>query len=469
MADISTDRNGNRRLRFYELCGGERVRKGFRIGKLDKKTAERLCEDVEALLVAKMTGQPMHPSIAERIGRLGTHFRKKLEGAGLLAPLEPQKPKATLEAFLSAYIEGRGDLKASTKDNLAQAKAALIEFFGARTALADITPGGADDFRLWLQTKRKRPLATNTANRLCSRAKQFFRHAFRKRLIAENPFADMRGLAVRGNPERLRNISPETTDRLLAACPDSDWRLLIVLCRYGGMRPSEACSLRWEHVDWERSRIRVQCKKTEHHQGREWREVPIFPELKQQLIESWDAAPEGSDMVIRRYRKHKNLRTEFYRLMERAGIEKYPKPFQNLRSTRETELMRRFPEHVVYRWLGNTQQVAREHYLQVTDEDFQRAVALNAEPVEAARSGGGCPSLDGVAISGPKSGPERAGTDGLGRNRAKPTRPSSEEMSGPDESSRSSALGADQRTGEGSSPSRIRTYNLAVNSRSLYR
>ncbi len=34
----------------------------------------------------------------------------------------------------------------------------------------------------------------------------------------------------------------------------------------------------------------------------------------------------------------------------------------------------RFPIHVVTAWLGNTPEIARKHYLQTTDEHFQRAL-----------------------------------------------------------------------------------------------
>ena len=59
----------------------------------------------------------------------------------------------------------------------------------------------------------------------------------------------------------------------------------------------------------------------------------------------------------------------------RAGLRPWTKLFQNLRSTRETELCDRFPEHVVCKWIGNSRAVAAEHYLQLTDEHFARAAA----------------------------------------------------------------------------------------------
>jgi hypothetical protein len=61
------------------------------------------------------------------------------------------------------------------------------------------------------------------------------------------------------------------------------------------------------------------------------------------------------------------------RIIGRAKIKPWPKLFQNLRSTRETELAEMYPLHVVCAWIGNSQPVAAKHYLQVTDEHFASA------------------------------------------------------------------------------------------------
>jgi hypothetical protein len=48
--------------------------------------------------------------------------------------------------------------------------------------------------------------------------------------------------------------------------------------------------------------------------------------------------------------------------------------FHNLRASRQTELEETFPSHVVCQWIGNSPQVARKHYLQVTDDHIERAI-----------------------------------------------------------------------------------------------
>ncbi len=155
---------------------------------------------------------------------------------------------------------------------------------------------------------------------------------------------------------------------------------------FGGLRcPSEVLALTWGDVDWGRSRLRVPSAKTEHIEGREFRWIPLFPELRCELGALWDQLLDGTPgtaQIITRYRSvQQNLRRTLEKIIRRAGLRPWPKLFQNLRSTRETELAESFPIHVVCDWIGNTQAVSTKHYLQVTDDHFERAAALQ-NPVQ---------------------------------------------------------------------------------------
>ena len=297
----------------------------------------------------------------------------KLVAAGLVPPRE----NSTLSVFLEKYLKDRTDIKPSTRTNLEQVQRNLLEFFGADKPLRAITPGDADQFRIFLLDQ----LAENTVRRNCGRAKQFFRAAQRSRLIAENPFADMRGCGVKANPSRFHFITREEAQKVLDACPDAQWRLIFVLARFGGLRvPSELLGLRWVDVDWDRCRLTIHSPKTEHHEGKGTRQIPIFPELRPYLDEVYEQCDTGLDWIINQYRHgNANLRTRLEWIIKRAGLTPWGKPFQNLRSTRETELAQTYPIHVVCQWIGNTAAVAAKHYLQVTDSDFDRASESNAK------------------------------------------------------------------------------------------
>ena len=214
--------------------------------------------------------------------------------------------------------------------------------------------------------------------------------ALRKRLILENPFADMKGIAVRENKSRDFFITRDMATAVLNACPDTEWKLLFALARFGGLRtPSEPLTLRWSDVDWERSRIRVSSVKTAHHEGHAERWVPMFPELKPLLEQAFDEAADGAEYVINRYRSgNTNLRTFMHRIIRRAGLTPWGKTFQNLRSSRQTELVaERYDIQDVCDWLGNSPAVALRHYLQRNDAGYKRAIGCEGAAHIQAQSG----------------------------------------------------------------------------------
>ena len=301
----------------------------------------------------------------------------KLAAVGLI----PKREAATLGAFLDRYVAMRADVKGTTATVYGHTRRCLVEFFGADKPLREITRGDAEAWRINLIDKEK--LADNTVRRRSGIAKQFFRHALKHRLIVENPFSDLTA-AVKSNSGRFYFVTREEAQKVLDKCPDAQWKLLFALSRFGGLRcPSEHLSLTWGDIDWEDNRMTVHSPKTEHHEGKESRVVPLFPELRPYLADVFDLAEEGTENVITICRNgNKNFRTRMHKIIKRAGLTPWPKLFQNLRSTRQTELEEIFPSHVVCAWIGNSEAVARRHYLQVTDDHFQRADTGAPEAVQ---------------------------------------------------------------------------------------
>lgn len=124
----------------------------------------------------------------------------------------------------------------------------------------------------------------------------------------------------------------------------------------------------------------IHSSKTEHHEGKATRTMPIFAELRPYLEAAWDQSDSETEHVITRYRSaNSNLRTQLQRIIKRAELESWPKLFHNLRSTRQTELEEVFPSHVVCAWIGNSESIARKHYLQVTDDHFEKAAQNPAQ------------------------------------------------------------------------------------------
>ena len=376
MASISSDSKGNRTIQFI---AGDGKRRTIRLGKMTIKDAREIKTKVATLNGAAIAGTGWDPVTAAWVGSRKSTLYDKLAKVGLV-PKRAEPEKATLGPFIDGYLKKRTDIKPQTRVNLQQVRRNLVEFFGENKSLAAVTDGDADEFRLFLKAK----LGENTVRRRCGRARQLFQAAVKRRLIASNPFGGMKGIAVQANAERFYFVTRADASKVMDACPDAQWRLIFALSRFGGLRcPSEHLALRWGDIDWERGRMTVRSPKTEQYEGKESRVVPIFPEVRPHLEQVFNEAEPGTEFVITRYRDaNSNLRTYFERIIRKAGLQPWPKLFQNLRSTRETELAESFPIHVVCKWIGNSQAVAKEHYLQVTDVHFEAACSALHNPVQ---------------------------------------------------------------------------------------
>jgi integrase len=372
MASVSTDSAGLRRILFVN---GDGDRKAIRLGKVPVKLANEIKLKIQILNNAKILNLPLDIETAIWVTKVGEELHAKLAAVGLVEPRVQAEP-TTLGPFLRDYIESRTDVKPRTRINFEQAESRMVEFFGENRRLVDITPAEVDRWCIAL----KQRYAEATAARTIKRARQFFTAARRGRLVESNPFEDVKPGSMH-NPERLHFVTPEDAIRLIDAAPCADWRAIIALVRFGGLRcPSEPLALAWSDIDWGRGRFLVRSPKLEHTTSKGKRWVPLFPELRPYLEDLFESAPPGAVHVITRYRDAgQNLRTTFEKIIDRAGLLSWPRLFQNLRASRETELAGKFPLHVVAAWIGNSTPVAAKHYLSVTDADFDRAIGGGAE------------------------------------------------------------------------------------------
>lgn len=313
----------------------------------------------------------------------------KLAAVGLVEP----RVNSTLGNFLDAYLGGRKDLKPNSLIVYGHTRRTLVGFFGDDKPLRAITE---DDAKAWRQYLVDQGLSEATVCKRCGNAKVFFGVAVKRKLIADNPFTELESGSV-ANKSRQYFLKPEDAQKVLDACPDAEWRLIFALCRYGGLRcPSEVLVLRWDDVDWEDGRLHITSPKTERYEGRGSRDIPMFPELRTALMDVFDQADEGAEFCITRYRgANVNLRTQFERIIRRAGLTAWPRLFQNLRATRESELAAIYPLHVVTAWIGNTARIAEKHYLQVPPEFFQQGAENPVGSGKSAQTPAQYPAVQG--------------------------------------------------------------------------
>jgi integrase len=359
-------KKGAARIQFSHPLHG---RQTLRLGKVDKATANDVKVHVERLLAAIRAGIALNDDTRVWLGRLSDEFHSKL---ATLSLIEQRGERALiarpLGAFIDQYVATRAKLKPNTLRNLSQSRRILCNHFGEDRDIRTITSGDADDYR---EALLRNDYSAATTAREIKRARQFFNYAKRKEFVATNPFEGIKA-GKQTNRSRLYFVDSGLAARVLEACPDNEWRLIFALSRYQGLRcPSETLALKWSDVHWGaegQDYLIIRERKTKE------RIVPIFPETRRFLLAAQEAAATGENYVIQRYRgPNSNLRTQFLRILNKAGITPWPRPFHNLRSSRETELMDHYPPHAVQEWIGNSEKVAREHYLQITPDLCRRA------------------------------------------------------------------------------------------------
>lgn len=381
MASISRQANGRRTIQFV---GADGRRRSLRLGKVSQRDADAIKTKVEAILSARLSGQALDAETSRWLGIVDPVIQDRMAQVGLISAITT-RAKATVGPFLKEYVNRRIDVKPATKEVWSQVTRNLCEHFGEARSLATITEGDAEEFKLFLI---KSGLASTTVHKRLQFARMFFRAAMKHKLIPANPFAEVTAKAVL-QQDRQRFVTREEITKLFEVC-DPTWRTIVALGRFGGLRcPSEVLSLRWQDVDWNLGRIVVQSPKTEHHPGKATRTIPLFPELRPILEEAFVLASDGAEYVVGGAYRQKantnggwrncNLRTQLERLLKRAGLKPWPRLFHALRASRETELAKDFPIHVVTSWLGNTPRIALKHYLQVTDADFEQANSCGAD------------------------------------------------------------------------------------------
>ena len=94
-------------------------------------------------------------------------------------------------------------------------------------------------------------------------------------------------------------ISPEDAERLLAACPDAEWRLLVGLSRYGGLRcESEVLRLTWSDVLWDQNKLVIHASNDALNSVAQGRLVAAgIPGAEYHQVESNNHVPLPSDPV----------------------------------------------------------------------------------------------------------------------------------------------------------------------------
>jgi len=368
MASINRRPKGHKWIQFTFNSKRHTVR----LGKVSERIAREAMMRIEDLITAKQVGEINAVATAWLQG-VSSKIRDRLASCGLCDPVKVMTVGQLCDAFLESL-----DVAGGTRVNIGVVVNNARQFFTEGKSFREITPADAKAFRAWVRDHGRvvgdGPLADTTVGRRCMQVKQIFNFAIDSRWLSRNPFEGMGGWVIT-NREKDCFVDLETFGQVMSASPDTELRLAFALNRLAGLRcPSEIINLEWSDVLWDQDLIVVRSPKTKRHEGGKMRKVPIFKDLRPWIQEHYDAASDCEPRIFTKYRMSSaGFNNKLERILRRIGIAMWPKPFMNMRASRETELMEEFPIQVVAAWMGHSPKIALMHYAQVKDSHMKKA------------------------------------------------------------------------------------------------
>lgn len=360
-------------VRFYR--DARRFKITLPIG-MSRAQVDELARVVVALNDAAKYAEEPPRRVAQYLATAPRIVLEKLAAVGLI---QIERALDLQEAATAYLARAERELKPRTLIIRRAAFRRLVDFFGAARAVSSITPVDAHDFVLSLADR----FSQSTIEMTVAAIKAFFGSLVASNTLSANPWAKI-PVKVGTRLERAYNVPSEWTPLILDACPSTAARALFVLYRYGALRAGEAVALKWSHVNWERRRLIVPSRKTERFDGRGSRVVPLFPEIEVELSDYFETLQEGAPDAMFQLNEAQAYNL-IKRVVERAGLVPWAKLLQNMRATRENELVEAgYPPHVVAAWLGHTTRTQERYYLRVLDSYFDRATT---SPKTGAKTG----------------------------------------------------------------------------------
>jgi len=346
--------------------------------KYTENIAKELKDAVGVLIYEKVNDVAIpHRKTKDWVENAPFAIREKLARFGLCQV----SSRHTTSELWDLFFDKHPFKKERTRSCYLQSKDKFFLFFGENELLATLTQERMRQWKAFLLDCGKFSVSTVTGT--IEKTKAVFKLARDQRWITESPLKGV-GAGSYRNEDNDRIITQEEYRLLLAACSCQEWRVIVTLARIGGLRPCEIVNLRWIDINAENNWFVVYSPKLKGHK-RYKREVPLFPEVAIEL-ERLRLLPgnEGQEFVINRYSNRENvcLGLPFERITKRAGMDKIPRPFDNMRMSRANEVRRQYGTKLENLWIGHSAKIADEYYYVPTAEDY--AVAAGRVVINSA-------------------------------------------------------------------------------------
>jgi len=239
-----------------------------------------------------------------------------------LVELSTGKPvtRYTIKSWLDQWLENKGRSRTkSTHMAYTTTVTNFLEFLGAEADKRDLEWLEPSAINEWLN-RLLRQVTPNTAGNHLKRLSQAFSEAVKFRYLKENPCSPISAPTESHRPEK--EVFTQGQVESLLRIAEGEWRGIILLGFYCGLRLGDAVSLRWKDVDLNSSWISITPEKTRRLE--KMVRIPIHPELHDYLM-SLDGSDDPDALVHPSLAQKKvagksGLSLAFSRIVTKAGI-----------------------------------------------------------------------------------------------------------------------------------------------------
>lgn len=230
-------------------------------------------------------------------------------------------PAFTVRTWLEEWKRRKCDVTApATQARYSASVKAFLAWLGERAdkPLEILTVSDVRSFRETLTSEGR---TARTAQHYVRDIGSGLRTAVREGLLTHNPASGLDPLEYTDSVDRKPFIAAEVV-KLMNAAPSADWKGMVLLGLYTGLRLGDIAKLKWGMVDFTEGTLRLLPAKTKKKKRMIC--IPLHPEARQFLeghpIADDPDAPIFPSLASRRIDGNKGLSMTFVEIMTRAGV-----------------------------------------------------------------------------------------------------------------------------------------------------
>jgi integrase len=308
---------------FYDPEGFRRFRS---TGTENAKIARTICVNVERAATltkqGKLSNEKALKLVRETCAAIAeTHGKLAADRAeGILKPAVEEFIRIaggeftsyTIKSWLETWIAGRTDASKATVVEYNRIIESFLKFLGTRSdrPLTTLQAKQIEDFKQYL-TERVGP---STVNKAVKVLKASFNNAVAKRQLEFNPAEHVESIEVE-EANRRPFTDKELKSLLKVTEKDANWRTMLLLGYYTGLRLRDCANLTWRDIELHTGTLNIQTEKTGRQQV-----LPLAEPLSRHLSTNAGDDPDAALCPTLAGKPASRLSAQFYKIMVKAGI-----------------------------------------------------------------------------------------------------------------------------------------------------